>query len=870
LAEWWRTAPGLAAIIGWCAKLLRTRILDGARVMLVRDAATFEVPLGILNGEVQRRLLPQIEALRILGFGEPRVMRVTDVFTNREIVLVAQLHNSGRTVSRIVHAYPLSGATTKKKTLSVGFLSTFADGRLLCTDETRPKFSSAPTVIARWKRGGLANRYAAHEKFIGQLTDASVSPVNAENIWRIGDDYENALANSNLSRGLYVPLTSAEGANVAAISSPEESRRAAALAELFRLQTARPRSIGGVVLLVLSLLIFAGTGVLAWSWQMCATIGIALLVHEAGHYAAMRFFRYRDLRMFFIPLLGAAVTGKHHNVAGWKKAIVSLMGPLPGIVLGAGLGITAAVLGESNLARIAMTVIGINLFNLLPVLPLDGGWFWNAVLFCRHRWLEAGFKSLAGFALMVGVFLGGGGFLGYLGFVMLKGVPRTLRLGGAAERLRARGWQAGAHNTVSPEVADTILTELKQPGKNPPAAKTAAAEALEVFEHLNARPPKLFASFGLAASYAFAIIVAIIGLGAGASVHDRSSSKAVAETEAARREHPPVLSANFHGEIEQLPASTSDFDNSRSSRRVITTFPDADSASAAFAKIQPDQASIERVLQFGQTVIVVTPLKDNQVARELAERLRQNGGQVIDTGAPLTWMQFDLQFSSRDAEAAGLMHRELQTFFALPEDLRPAAPWLADTSLKSEQRETFLRAATTYARVLEAQSLSLANPEFERLLHVNLFSLFRSRKAVTNDVQAIRTKREQLAREAIKKLRTSGDPTLDQRVLTLALRQPGAIRTAAQMEAHEKWRAELRELFGAANHDTSEAGAGYINGTASITGNRITLHFLTFQYPEQTLPALARYLVNSNCDEIRYGFSNAEVFHSTRLAALDR
>ena len=53
----------------------------------------------------------------------------------------------------------------------------------------------------------------------------------------------------------------------------------------------------------------------------------------------MRIFHYRNLRMFFIPLFGAAVTGRNWNVPGWKKALVSLAGPLPGIALGIFLGV---------------------------------------------------------------------------------------------------------------------------------------------------------------------------------------------------------------------------------------------------------------------------------------------------------------------------------------------------------------------------------------------------------------------------------------------------------------------------------------------------------------------------------------------------
>jgi hypothetical protein len=45
----------------------------------------------------------------------------------------------------------------------------------------------------------------------------------------------------------------------------------------------------------------------------------------------MRIFHYRDVRMFFIPFFGAAVSGRHYNIAGWKKAVVSMMGPVPAL-----------------------------------------------------------------------------------------------------------------------------------------------------------------------------------------------------------------------------------------------------------------------------------------------------------------------------------------------------------------------------------------------------------------------------------------------------------------------------------------------------------------------------------------------------------
>jgi hypothetical protein len=57
--------------------------------------------------------------------------------------------------------------------------------------------------------------------------------------------------------------------------------------------------------------------------------------HEMGHFIAMKAFRYKDLGIFFIPLLGAYVSGSKREVSQKESAIILLAGPLPGIVLGA-------------------------------------------------------------------------------------------------------------------------------------------------------------------------------------------------------------------------------------------------------------------------------------------------------------------------------------------------------------------------------------------------------------------------------------------------------------------------------------------------------------------------------------------------------
>lgn len=109
-----------------------------------------------------------------------------------------------------------------------------------------------------------------------------------------------------------------------------------------------------------------------------------LLLHEAGHLLAMQLFGYRDLQILFIPFLGAVAMGKKTACPAWQKAVIDLAGPVPGIVL-------AAVLWSSGLTNqydwmesaIGMLLL-LNVFNLLPIHPLDGGQLTNLLVF--QRW----------------------------------------------------------------------------------------------------------------------------------------------------------------------------------------------------------------------------------------------------------------------------------------------------------------------------------------------------------------------------------------------------------------------------------------------------------------------------------------------------
>src|SRR5437867_4299272 len=126
--------------------------------------------------------------------------------------------------------------------------------------------------------------------------------------------------------------------------------------------------------------------------DLAILVGV-ILVHELGHAAAMLGFGYRDVRIFFIPLIGAAAAGRRRDVARWKQALVMLAGPMPGIVAGFVIALVAPDVPVVH--TIAIYLVGLNVLNLLPMSILDGGQLFGVLLFSRRRELEIGFVAVS-------------------------------------------------------------------------------------------------------------------------------------------------------------------------------------------------------------------------------------------------------------------------------------------------------------------------------------------------------------------------------------------------------------------------------------------------------------------------------------------
>ena len=238
--------------------------------------------------------------------------------------------------------------------------------------------------------------------------------------------------------------------------------------------------------------------------------GVIVLVaivffHELGHLVGMRLFGFQDLKMFFIPFFGAAASGRPAGAAAWKSALVSLLGPLPGVLLGVVLMIVLEIVPHRLLLTAVELLLLLNLFNLLPFGGLDGGRFFQRVLFSRHRILDVIFQLFGALALLgLAIALSSIvlGFFAALGLVTLGHRHRLLKAGTA---LRKKYPELSTDPTLLTEEQIDSLYEEAQRSLQSLKQTTPAVLASTMHTLLDTaeRAPGFFASVGLLVLYVF-------------------------------------------------------------------------------------------------------------------------------------------------------------------------------------------------------------------------------------------------------------------------------------------------------------------------------------------------------------------------------
>jgi Zn-dependent protease len=122
-----------------------------------------------------------------------------------------------------------------------------------------------------------------------------------------------------------------------------------------------------------TMLVSVAAYALLWGWQFGIGFVLLLLVHEMGHAIQLRREGVESGWPVFIPFLGAYIGMKEMPKDAAAEARVGLAGPVLGSI-GCLVPLALYAATGNNLFR-ALAFIGffLNLFNLLPILPLDGG-----------------------------------------------------------------------------------------------------------------------------------------------------------------------------------------------------------------------------------------------------------------------------------------------------------------------------------------------------------------------------------------------------------------------------------------------------------------------------------------------------------------
>jgi Zn-dependent protease len=161
-----------------------------------------------------------------------------------------------------------------------------------------------------------------------------------------------------------------------------------------------------------SMLVSIAAYSILFGWTFAVGIVLLIFVHEMGHVIALRREGIKASAPMFIPFLGAMISAKSLGENALAEARVGLAGPILGSLASVALIPIWHATGNDYWRALAYFGFFINLFNLIPISPLDGGRAMAAMV--PWMWL-VGFGVMIAFAVvfpnpLIIVFLAVGGF----------------------------------------------------------------------------------------------------------------------------------------------------------------------------------------------------------------------------------------------------------------------------------------------------------------------------------------------------------------------------------------------------------------------------------------------------------------------------
>jgi len=576
-----------------------------------------------------------------------------------------------------------------------------------------------------------------------------------------------------------------------------------------------------------------------------------VLFHELGHYGAMRAFGYQDTTIFFIPFLGGAAAGRKIDATLGQEIMVLLAGPLPGLVVAG----AAALLGAGNVPRLNVALwalVGINLLNLSPILPLDGGRIVHALLFARNAWLDVVLRTVGVALLALLAISSSSPVLLAVTLLMALGIPHGFRLAALRRSFNQEVGKTPAEGRVF--LFFRMLHE-KGHGALPFATKMMLARGV-LLESSRIAAPGFASIFLWLIAYLGSLLagtVAIVALVVGGS-RARSPEKATVHWTPLA---PLACPASWH------PSPGAETSVPPPQVTSIAVFEDPATAVEAKQAIHravagADATSLGRVLFLGVGLdnpkVAVNdgalrrPVDEETLVttyehtrKERSARMAQMDRMALERGGTLKQIAGEssalvaVQCTARGVAEARGVEDDLSDYFAAAAGLGIRPPWIGEVTANER------RARHTYRIASGAITASMT----KSLRRLGLWANLRRRlgRRESSPV-AFRNELVQRARAAIDERRAT-EP-LDDEVAKLSL----ATFAFDTPEEALHVRRELRERLGAADEPDQLLGSRLL-GRATRSDAYVTTEIIWISTMAATseLPALLHWLCSRSCSE---------------------
>lgn len=515
----------ILALIGAIWLIVRVVVLrQVAALPFTRQAARFvdaAAPAAIAD------LVAHANAeLDELGFEPARWVRVVDADGEQARLRIVRLH-------RKCHAAVWLEAPTlfAPNRLLVWYVTRMLDGRTLITQPFDVYFqllAREQALVQICGEASFAGQWAAHCALVA--THGATDAAGIEDAALLGfySEWMERQRQALIAAGDLVPSSDSSArpslgfawramAAMRRMPKPPADPRPVPPARIALLATQHERMRGRSplrqvewALFALSVALFMGLGAVLWDPMAAWMILVVVVIHELGHFLAMRAFGYRNVHMMALPLVGGVAIGQDVDPSAHRSAWMSLMGPLPGILIGwAMMGAVAtdawpAMLGDGS--AWAMMFLLINYLNVVPVPPLDGAHVVQALLPPRRAWIEVGFIAIA---CLLGAWAAW-----EFGFVLLAALAllQLFSLSGrwqAQRALAAVAQQPPAPGMARPLRIRVVADALERLLGSTPHGKHRVEQALDVLQRLDRKPMRAWQTLLVGGTLALLLVVPV-------------------------------------------------------------------------------------------------------------------------------------------------------------------------------------------------------------------------------------------------------------------------------------------------------------------------------------------------------------------------